>query len=136
LQRLPDFGVSDMNHQDRLDAIHRMVCICCMSNANLAIMFPTEAHHIVDKGYRRLSGGHQATLPLCPWHHRGVPLEGLGRKATFEIMGPSLALHKKQFKLKYGTERELLEKVDAILNGVTQGETPCSFLLEGLQSQS
>ena len=85
-----------------------MQCIVCGA-------WPAEAHHIVDNGYRRLSGGHQATIPLCPWHHRGEPLADVTVRATKELLGPSLARHKREFVARFGTERELLEKVNDLI---------------------
>jgi hypothetical protein len=108
--------------QARLDAIHAMPCICCHL---MGIEQPskTEAHHIVDKGYRKHSGGHAATLPLCAWHHRGDVL-GCGRYAdpptianVERAIGPSLQGNKKLFVKKFLTERELLAIVDKKLTG-------------------
>lgn len=97
--------------EDRLKRIRSMQCICCVAE-DIAQPFRTEAHHLTDKGYRKHSGGHQATIPLCRYHHRGLCLDG---KTTSEMLfefGPSLALHKKRFIETYGTERELLERVN------------------------
>lgn len=103
--------------QDRLDAIHAMPCICCQL-LRIAQPSRTEAHHLVDKGTRKHSGGHAATLPLCGWHHRGDVL-GCGRYASPPTManvevaiGPSLQGNKKLFLVKFGTERELLAVID------------------------
>lgn len=97
--------------QDRLDAIHAMPCIACeMEDAKQPLR--TEAHHIVDRGYRKHSGGHMATLPLCGWHHRGELLYPLSSSEMLFEHGPSLQGHKGAFVATYGHERELLEKVD------------------------
>lgn len=92
--------------ENRLKRIHGMRCICCVKE-RIEQPSRTEAHHLVDKGYRKHSGGHQATIPLCGWHHRGV-CKGSPDKMLFSH-GPSLELHKRQFIETYGTERELLE---------------------------
>lgn len=109
---------AERDRLDRIHRIHRMPCIACMANMNFRIIYPTEAHHLVDKGYRVHSGGHMATLPLCHWHHRGVPLENYGVGEMLTLCGPSLALNKRAFVAKYGTERELLAKVNGILEQV------------------
>lgn len=57
-----------------------------------------EAHHITQGG-RRL--GHFSTLPLCQGHHEGTKL--------------SIGNTKKSFVAKYGSELELLTKVNEIL---------------------
>jgi hypothetical protein len=104
-----------MNKADkkRMDIIHRLPCVACVQEG--CQISPTEAHHIVDKGYREHSGGHQATIPLCEWHHRGEPRLGWNATLMAEKFGPSMARSKRAFVLRYGTERELLAKVnDAI----------------------
>ena len=93
----------------RLDRLSQMGCVCCAR-------YPVEIHHCVFNGYRRLSGGHQSTIPLDSWCHRGVPPDGFSVANAEFIIGPSLALNKKAFIAKYGTERELLEKVNHALN--------------------
>lgn len=85
-------------------------CICCSLEGIKNV--PADMHHIVDKGYRRLSGGDKATLPLCPWHHRGDPPPGFSEDTAIHHAGPSLKLHKRKFIQRYGTERELLVEVD------------------------
>jgi hypothetical protein len=91
-----------------------MPCIACEAET-YPQPSPTEAHHLVDKGYRIHSGGHMATLPLCGWHHRGEPVYPLAAREMKVLHGPSLQLHKGEFKASYGTERELLAEVDARL---------------------
>lgn len=94
--------------RQRMDRIHRMGCIACGRR-------PVDAHHLVDKGYRKHSGGHGATIPLCAWCHRGEPIIGVSVKYMTLCIGPSLAVNKRAFVAKYGTERELIAKVDAML---------------------
>lgn len=93
----------------RLDRIKRMPCVCC-SLIPTAQPHPTEIHHLVDKGNRRASGGHMATIPLCMWHHRAVPRLEIGRTKMLMIYGPSLKFQggKGEFSNRWGTERELL----------------------------
>lgn len=95
----------------RLKAIRAMPCLAC-EKERVQQPLRTEAHHLVDKGTRAHSGGHMATIPLCIWHHRGEPVEYMTKKEMHQIYGPSLALHKREFKACYGTERELLAETD------------------------
>jgi cytochrome c551/c552 len=76
-----------------------------------------EVHHIVDNGYRRLSGGHMATLPLGSYHHRGQLPKGMGRREAHVLYGPSLADGSKKFAARFGSQRELLERVNIALYG-------------------
>ena len=75
----------------------------------------TEIHHLVDKGTRKLSGGHDAVIPLCAWHHRGIPDTGVRTAVMRDVLGPSMALEKRAFVEEFGTERELLWWVNAEL---------------------
>lgn len=104
--------------QARLDAIHAMPCLCC-SISGCEQLSRTEAHHLTDKGYRRLSGGHQASLPLCGWHHRGEAPKGHTPASATLTYGPSLFHTKKLFVMVYGGERALLAKVDESLAEVS-----------------
>lgn len=100
--------------QVRLDRIHRLPCMCCVVEG-VAQPFPTRAHHLVDKGYRKHSGGHDATLPLCDWHHQGFQREGWIKAEMTAKYGPSMALSKRRFVDRYGSERELLAMIDKVL---------------------
>ena len=97
--------------RDRLSRLHDLSCIACGR-------FPTEAHHIVNNGYRRLSGGHQATIPLDRWCPRGEPWPGMTVSECQEKIGPSLALSKREFVKYYGNERSLLERTDKLLGNL------------------
>lgn len=103
--------MSTEKEKKRFRQLHDLGCICCLVQGIGYV--PPDTHHIVDKGYRRLSGGHQATIPICPWHHRGLPPSGMSVDDAFLYAGPSLALHKKHFNEIYGGERQLL----ALVNG-------------------
>jgi hypothetical protein len=98
----------------RLERYRKLVeygCVAC--KIELGRYHMPEIHHIVDKGYRKHSGGDAATLPLCEWHHRGVHLMPNSTDGDMtETYGPSLAHSKKGFQMRFGTERELLALVN------------------------
>lgn len=97
--------------QARFRALQDLGCICCLLEC--VGYQPPDIHHIVDKGYREHSGGDMATIPLCPFHHRGVVPDGMTTADAIYRLGPSLALNKKLFNATYGGERHLLEHVNA-----------------------
>lgn len=70
-----------------------------------------DVHHIVD-GVRL---GNQYTIPLHPWYHRGVPFNGYSQAKMEKEFGPSLAKSKEQFIDKFGSEMELLKRVNGML---------------------
>jgi hypothetical protein len=90
--------------------------VACLIKNGAGQPQPCEIHHIVDKGYREHSGGDMATIGLCPWHHRGVKNDGMTTELMVEWFGPSLALHKRRFVERFGSERELLDIVNVILD--------------------
>lgn len=78
-------------------------CLACRQDGNFHV--PSDLHHPTDGG-RRL--GDDIVIPLCPFHHRGVgmpPFPG----------APSLALSKRLFVQRYGTERELLAETERLM---------------------
>ena len=98
----------------RFSLLSQVGCICCKQFGihNEWI----QAHHIVEGNKRR---GHQFTLPLCTWHHEGVPPEGMTREQTEALVGPSLK-SKKRFDEVFEGEMELLEKVNDILREIEE----------------
>lgn len=77
-----------------------------------------EINHMVS-GNRRM--GHMFTYSLCVWHHQSFPLEGMTKKQTMDILGPSLKYPgSKPFRAKFGSDMELLALQNALL-GVTDG---------------
>jgi Recombination enhancement, RecA-dependent nuclease len=107
-----------MNKADakRLEIIHRLPCMACVKEGQ-AQPNRTEAHHVVSQSYRKHSGGHQATLPLCSWHHRSEPIMGQSKTEMGFIYGPSLETSKAFFVKRYGTELDLLANIDKVING-------------------
>lgn len=102
-----------MNREWRFTRFQDIGCICCAMEGYLDV--PVDVHHLVDKGDRAKSGGDAATLPICPWHHRGIPPSGFSEDTAEGYAGPSLALRKKRFKERYGNERELLALTERLL---------------------
>jgi hypothetical protein len=100
----------------RLSIIHRLPCVACVQEG-CQQPSPTEAHHLVDKGYRKHSGGHQSSIPLCAHHHRAEPIMGRSKRWMVDCYGPSLAEDKLAFTIRYGNERELLANIDKVING-------------------
>ncbi|MGC1550513.1 MAG: Ref family recombination enhancement nuclease [Rhodanobacter sp.] len=107
----------------RIDAIKRLGCVACMINRVLWIktcgFAGADAHHLLSGGRRR---GHGFTIGLCPWHHRAIPpMDGMGEAVAIDTYGPSVATGSKQFAATYGTDDELLEFQNALLDKVRYG---------------
>ena len=97
-------------HKERWSRAQEIGCVACLLDGRLGV--PGDVHHILSGG-RRIS--HYHSLILCPWHHRAVPLEG-GMCYTEGILGPSMAHSPREFKRRYGTDSELLEIQNALLD--------------------
>lgn len=91
----------------RFDMLQRIGCICCRM-AGSGYRAP-DVHHILVGG-RRVS--HQHTLPLCPEHHR-IP-------STGAVVGPSLADGSRVFAAKWGTQEQLLGRVNELIREAMQ----------------
>lgn len=87
----------------RFDMLQRIGCLCCRK-AGSGYRAP-DVHHILSGG-RRIS--HQATLPLCPNHHR-FPSDG-------SVVGPSLADGSRLFAAKWGSQEQLLAEVNQLIS--------------------
>lgn len=83
---------------------------------------PGEVHHLLNGGGRRR--GHQATVYLHPWYHRGVPplvcsgaqFRQLTKQEAAERYGPSLAENRPAFEARFGTDDDLLEMQNALID--------------------
>jgi len=95
--------------QERFNELQRIGCIACHVGGR-GFRY-AEIHHITQAG-RRL--GHDYTIPLDPWCHRGVPDGNLSIQEMESLIGPSLARNKRRFVEVYGTELELLERVERL----------------------
>lgn len=104
------------NHtQADLERFHRlseMGCIACRKTFGAFVQ--GEIAHVTHSG-RRVS--HQATISLCPLHHRGLLPDGMSQEQADSTYGPSFAKNKRAFEETYGTEDELLAETDRMLKG-------------------
>lgn len=100
----------------RYEALRALGCIACRIERRIDDdCGPIEIHHLVDKGYRKHSGGNQATIPLGRWHHQGIPWIDITVTYMRAIYGPSKRLEGKEFTKVYGTDRDLLARVNELL---------------------
>jgi hypothetical protein len=74
---------------------------------------PCQIQHVLSGG-RRVS--HSYSYGSCPYHHEGIPLNGISIETMYKRFGPSRKLHKKEFTDQFGTEEELVEMQDITLN--------------------
>lgn len=95
-------------------------CVCCRLRG-LGYCGP-EIHHLLDGAHERI--GHEATVGLCPWHHRGVPHDGWTVEACRETCGPSLAEGSKPFHEAFGSDDDLLAAQNRLLRQASIFSSP------------
>jgi hypothetical protein len=106
--------VNPRARERRFRRLKEMGCIASWLDGRMNV--PAEIHHLNLGGKAgQARRGDEATIPLSPWHHRGEPLPGYTATQMREQFGPSLARQSKAFRERYGTDDELLAKVDDII---------------------
>lgn len=106
-----------MNKARRFERFVEIGCVACDQDGRYN--FNTEVHHLNEHGLAgKKRRGDEYTVPLCAWHHRGVPPIGKNTTWAKEFMGPSFALHKLAFRERYGTDDELLQATNKQLEGI------------------
>lgn len=89
--------------RQHLDRVAALGCLCCALEGHPDT--PALIHHIRAGQGLSQRASHYDTLPLCELHHVGT-----------DSHYPSIHRAKRAFEARYGTERELLERVRALLN--------------------
>jgi hypothetical protein len=107
--------------EKRYAALRAIGCIICRLKGYSFPCGHPEIHHLVDHGYRKHSGGNQATIPLGKWHHRGEPRIEYTVTEMRQIWGPSMELEGKEFDRLYGSQRAWLAKVNEMLQEGKRG---------------
>jgi len=108
--RLPAMTGLEKERADELKRNHG-----CSACRQLGFIVHADLHHILDVG-RRVS--HLHTVPLCPWHHRGVILFPFREDQILEVYGPSYAKHRSDFLAEFGTEQEMLDSCNEWLKEI------------------
>ena len=101
--------------QARFDKMKEQgICMACYQRG-MTEKGHIEIHHLLS-GNKRI--GHMATVSLCCWHHRGYTYGAQFTNAQWESeFGPSLAHGSKPFRAEFGTDKELLDMQNEMLNG-------------------
>lgn len=103
-------GSPTKEHQRRFQLMQHFGCVACYMEGRSGS--PGDVHHLLSGG-RRI--GHDATVCLCEWHHRGVPKAG-GEELAASILGPSLAKEPRKFRHHYGHDAVLLKLQNELLS--------------------
>jgi hypothetical protein len=99
----------------RFERIRELGCIACRMRG-LGLRVP-EIHHLTITGrHGGKRAGHDATVGLCAWHHRGVPFSSMAAADTEAMAGPSLARTPRRFREVFGQDAQLLEYQNQLLD--------------------
>lgn len=99
--------------QARFEMLKDLGCIACINEGVSPTCGYPEMHHLLSGNKRR---GHDCTIPLGPWHHRGVrPAWSDSDEDAAQMYGPSLAKGSKPFHQAYGGDDELLAQVNRMI---------------------
>ena len=71
-----------------------------------------QIHHFLSGNKRR---GHDATAPLCYWHHQGKPYDGTPSRWFLRWLGPSFHAHTAAFRSAYGADDALIETTNQLI---------------------
>lgn len=104
----------------RIEACKEGVCIACYiwqhhdhAPAAFSPIYGCDYHHVKSGNVRR---GHMFGFGLCLWHHRGHPPEGWTSRDARLWYGPGLMDGGKRFTSTYGSDDELIEVQNRILD--------------------
>ena len=100
--------------QSRFDAIKEGPCLAC-KKLHLQSFYP-EIHHLLSGGIRR---GHDYSIGLCSYHHRGHIDARSNTTFIRNTYGPNLFDEAKKFHAEFGSDDELLEMQNQLI-GVTE----------------
>lgn len=98
----------------RMASIKLIGCLACRIDGRGYV--PCEVHHLNEGG--RHGGerrGHDFTIGLCPWHHRGTCREGWTVADMTAGYGSSWAHEPTRFSLSYGEDDRLLQYQNDLL---------------------
>lgn len=104
--------------RQRMDAIAEIGCIVAHS---LGIdlddrPIPAEVHHLTVGGkHGAKRRGHDFTIGLNPWSHRGEPFGGMSAARCEELFGPSYALQPRKFRQEVGSDDYLLDLQNTLI---------------------
>jgi hypothetical protein len=105
--------VNPRDRERRFRRLKEMGCIACWYERVAGPSGYPEIHHLNEggKGGQKRRGD-EYTIPLCVWHHRGVPYGTIPAKSMELTYGPSLARRSCAFRSRYGSDDQLLRLVN------------------------
>lgn len=107
-------GTPTLAEAARFEAIKELGCLV----AHILGMewVPCEIHHMTSGGkHGQKRRGHEFSIGLNSWSHRGAPFNGWTSKECEELFGPSYARQPRAFREMFGRDDELLSLQNQLL---------------------
>jgi hypothetical protein len=100
--------------EHRFRRLREMGCVACsIESGGIWSCGVLEIHHLNLGGKAgQARRGDEFTIPLGLWHHQGRPPSGESTSSARVLYGPSLKYHSRAFRAEYGSDDELLAKVN------------------------
>lgn len=118
-------GAPTAAQKRRFAAIQEIGCICCRDMGRGFV--PAEIHHLTIGGrHGQKRRGHDATVGLCAWHHRGVTAQGFAGITYLIRLGPSYALKPREFREQWPDEW-LLETQNRLIDALNETTIGAKF---------
>lgn len=106
-------GAPTKAQQERFDAIKEAGCV--VANIRGLGWTPAEIHHLTVGGkHGSKRRGHEFSVGLNPWSHRGVTFNDLSADECYWLFGPSYAREPRAFRERYPDDL-LLEHQEGML---------------------
>lgn len=107
----------------RFYAIQEIGCIVCRRHRRLKRA--AEIHHLTVGGkHGQKRRGHDFTIGLCSWHHRGVNAFG-NPSLGATTYGPSYALEPRKFRERFGNDDQLLRYQNELITQLEAATNEC-----------
>lgn len=110
----PQLGGLKERDKKRLHFIKEIGCVACHIRFGAASPGGV-GHHAEDDNDVVL--GHDCMICFCDWHHVAARTHGKTRIQMLDEYGPSRHFHTVAFREEFGTDLQLLEKQNALLEG-------------------
>lgn len=107
-------GMPTAAQERRFESIREHGCI--VARIRDLGFIPAEIHHLTIGGkHGAKRRGHDATIGLNSWSHRGVPLDGWTIADCEARLGPSYARQPRAFRQEFGGDERLLQYQNDLL---------------------
>lgn len=106
--------MNDLERERRYYVMQRIGCLPCRHRGIYGM--PSDVHHpnLDGKaGQKRM--GDDVNYACCPWHHRGMPLNGMTYDECRHRLGPSRAKESVKYREEFGSEEELLAEMTQLI---------------------